>query len=49
MAPISVASLFGGICPQAFSVFVTHNTAVALNATAGNHAIYQQAITETIA
>jgi hypothetical protein len=35
--PISVASLFGGVCPRKFVVFVTHNTGVNLNATGGNH------------
>jgi len=38
--PVSVASLFGGVMPKKFVVFVTHNTAVDLHATAGNHAIY---------
>ena len=37
--PISVAQLFGGIMPNYWSVFVTHNTGVALNATGGNHFI----------
>lgn len=37
--PISVALLFGGVVPRKFVVFVTHNTGVALNATAGNHVI----------
>lgn len=37
--PVSVASLFGGVVPKKFSVFVTHNTAVNLNATGGNHVI----------
>ena len=37
--PISVASLFGGNLPLKVSVFVVHNTAVNLNATAGNHVI----------
>ena len=31
---VSVASLFGGVCPRKFVVFVTHNTGVALDATA---------------
>jgi hypothetical protein len=35
--PISVAALFGGTLPKKFAVFVTHNTAVNLHATAGNH------------
>jgi hypothetical protein len=34
-----VALLFGGVVPRKFVVFVTHNTGVALNATAGNHVI----------
>ena len=38
--PVSVASLFGGVMPKKFVVFITHNTAVNLNSTAGNHAIY---------
>jgi len=37
--PVSVAALFGGTLPAKFVVFVTHNTAVNLNATAGNHVI----------
>jgi hypothetical protein len=35
--PVSVASLFGGLCPRKFVVFVTHNTAVNLNSTGSNH------------
>jgi len=38
--PVSVASLFGGTMPKKFLAFVTHSTAVNLNATAANHAIY---------
>ena len=37
--PISVASLFGGVLPKKWGVFVVHNSAVNLNATAGNHQI----------
>lgn len=37
--PISVASFFGGVCPQQFTVFVTHNNTVNLNSTAGNHVL----------
>lgn len=37
--PVSVAALFGGTVPPKFVVFVTHNTAVNLNSTAGNHVI----------
>lgn len=36
---VSVASLFGGVMPKKFVVFVTHNTGVNLNSTAGNHQI----------
>lgn len=38
--PVSVASLFGGVCPKKFVVFVAHNSAVNLNSTGGNHAVY---------
>lgn len=37
--PVSVAALFGGALPAEWVVFVTHNTGVALNSTAGNHEI----------
>lgn len=47
--PISIASLFGGVMPKKFVVFVTHDTAVNFNSTAGNHAIYITPIYETIA
>lgn len=33
----SLASLFGGYVPKKTAIFVTHNTAVNLNSTAGNH------------
>jgi hypothetical protein len=35
--PVSVAQAFGGVLPKFWSVFVAHNTGVALNSTAGNH------------
>ena len=38
--PISVAALFGGVLPKKFQVFVVHSTAVSLNGTAANQAIY---------
>lgn len=38
VAPFSVASLFGGVCPRKWGLFVTHNTVAALNATGSNHA-----------
>ena len=37
VAPFSVAELFGGVMPKFWGLFVTHNTGVALNSTAGNH------------
>jgi len=46
--PVSVASAFGGRLPGQWTVFVVHNTAVALNATAGNHYIRIQGIYDTI-
>ena len=46
---VSVAQLFGGVLPQRWSVFVTHNTGVALNATAGNHEIRYQGVKYDVA
>ena len=37
--PVSVRSLFGGTCPSKWGIWVVQNTAVALNATGGNHVI----------
>lgn len=48
-APFSVANLFGGILPSKFVLFVTHNTGVNSNATAGNHYWKAQGINYTIA
>ena len=36
---MGIAQLFGGVLPPQWSVFVTHNTGVNLNSTAGNHEI----------
>jgi hypothetical protein len=36
-SPVSIAGLFNNIIPRKFSLFVTHNTGVNLNATAANH------------
>lgn len=47
--PVSVASLFGGVVPPKFVFFVTHDTAVNLNATAGNHQIRVQPVYENVA
>lgn len=48
-APFSVAALFGGRCPQDFTIFVAHDTGVNLNATGSNHAIYAQPVYENVA
>jgi len=45
----SVAALFGGIVPKKVAVFVTHNTGVNLNSTAGNHTYADQPVYETVA
>lgn len=37
LGAISVASLFGGVLPKFWGIFVTHNTGVNLNSTGGNH------------
>jgi len=36
-APFSVAALFGGFLPSQYVLFITHNTGVNSNTTAGNH------------
>lgn len=41
--PVYIAQLFGDM-PAQFAVFVTHNTAVNLNATAANHSITHEPI-----
>lgn len=46
--PVSLASLFGGVVPPKFVIFVTHSTAVSLNSTAGNHQIRLQPVYQTI-
>lgn len=46
--PVSVASAFGGVLPPKFVLFVTHNTAVNFNSTAGNHQIRLQPYYETV-
>ncbi len=46
--PVSLASAFGGVLPVKVVFFVVHNTAVALNSTAGNHQIRIQPYYETV-
>lgn len=38
VAPFSVAALFGGIMPTRWGLFISHDSAVNSNSTAGNHA-----------
>lgn len=45
---ISVASLFGGVMPKHFGVFVVHDTAVNLHATGSNHAISVTPVYNTV-
>lgn len=47
--PISIASLFGGLMPNRFGLFVTHSTVAVLNATGGNHFLSITPFYETIA
>ena len=45
----SVASLFGGVMPLKWSLFITHNTAVNSNTTSGNHVWKYTGVTYTVA
>jgi hypothetical protein len=45
----SVAQFFGGLVPKKVACFVSHNTGVNLNATAGNHAWNAQPVYVTAA
>lgn len=42
--PVSLANAFGGWIPRKWGVFITHDTAVNLNSTAGNHQISHRGI-----
>ena len=46
--PVSLAAAFGGVVPPKVVVFAVHSTAVALNATAGNHQIRLQPVYQTL-
>ncbi len=47
--PVSIASLFGGVLPKFWGVFVAHDTAVALNATGGQHVLtYERIQAQTV-
>ena len=41
---VSMKTVFGGVLPSQYVLFVVHNTGVALNATAGNHELRYQGI-----
>lgn len=41
---VSAKQVFGGVLPSRFVLFITHNTGVNLNATAGNHEFRYQGI-----
>jgi hypothetical protein len=46
--PVSIATLFGAM-PKFWGIFVTHNTAVNLNSTGGNHVIeYERIQAQTV-
>lgn len=49
LAGVSVAQVFGGTVPPKFIIFVTHDTGVNLNSTAGNHQIRIQPVYENVA
>lgn len=44
MTKTSLASRYGGICPDKSVLFTVHNTGVNLNATGGNHVTTQQSV-----
>lgn len=47
--PISVASLFGGVLPKFWGVYVAHDTGVNLNSTGGNHVLsYERIQAQTV-
>lgn len=46
--PVLLSSVFGGDVCAKFVIFVTHNTGVNLNATAGNHYIRLQPVYDTV-
>jgi hypothetical protein len=47
--PIGLAQFFGGTLPKFWGIFVTHNTAVNLNSTGGNHNITHTPVYQTVA
>lgn len=49
MGQTSVASLFGGICPRNWGIFVVHNGGNALSSTETDHRFYAMPILPTVA
>lgn len=47
--PVAVAQAFGGVLPERWSLFITHNTGVVSNTTAGNHVWKYQGIKYDVA
>ena len=41
---VSARTVFGGVLPSKFVLFVTHSTGVNLNSTAGNQALYYEGV-----
>ena len=41
---VSMKTVFGGVLPSQYVLFVVHNTGVALNGTAGNHELRYQGV-----
>jgi hypothetical protein len=46
--PTSVASLFGGVVPKRWGVWVAHSSVAALHATGSNHAFWQTPVYATL-
>lgn len=47
--PVSVASLFGGVLPKFWGVYVAHDSGVNLNSTGGNHVLsYERIQAQTV-
>lgn len=49
VGPFSVAALFGGVMPNKWFLFITHNSGVNSNSTAGNHVWKVTGINYTVA
>lgn len=47
--PFSVAAHFGGVLPKTWGIFISHDTAVNSNSTAGNHAWWRTPVYANVA